>query len=50
MRMILHGLSYDIGNLGISAVIDLPHGMEYPSLHRLHAVNNMWYRSVKDHI
>ena len=47
MWMELHGLSHDVGNLGIAAVIHAPHGMKHTSLHRLQTINKMWYGTVE---
>ncbi len=41
MRMVLHGLADDIGNLVVPAILNLPHGMKNPALNRLKTVIDM---------
>ena len=41
MRVILHCLSYDVGNLVVTAVIYILHGVHDTPLHRLEAVRNV---------
>ena len=48
VRVELHRLSDDVGNLCVAAVIYTPHGVEYTSLHRLESVYEVWYSSVED--
>ena len=50
MRMVLHGLSDDVGDLRVAAVIHLPHGVENSPLHRLHAVHDMRNGTIQDDI
>ena len=50
MRVILHGLTDDIGNLVILAVIDRLHGMQYTTLYRLETILDSRYGTLEYHI
>ena len=48
MRMELHGLSDDVGHLGVASVVHTPHGMENTSLNRLQTIYKVWYSPIED--
>ena len=50
VRMVLHGLSHDVGHLGVAAVVHLGHGVQHAALDRLETVHNVRYGTVQNGI
>ena len=50
MRVILHGVTNDIRNFVVAPVLQFPHRMQNPSLHRLKPVIGMRNRSFENYI
>ena len=50
MRVVLHGLSDDVGHLGEFAVVHFEHGVQNPSLHRFESIYDMRYGTGEDYV
>ena len=50
MRVVLHGLSHDVGHLVVASVVDDLHGVQDTPLHGFEAVLDMGYGAFEDHV
>ena len=50
MRVKLHGVSHDIGNLVVASIVHSLHRVENTSLHRLQTILDMRYGALKDYV
>ena len=50
VRVVLHGLADDVGDLGVGAVVHLVHGMQHAPLHGLESVHDVRHGPVQDHV
>ena len=50
MRVVLHGLSHNIGDLVVAAVVAALHGVQDAALHGLQAILQMGYGTLQNHI
>ena len=50
MRVILHGVSNDVGDLVVAAVFKLTHRVQNPALHRLQAIAKVRNGTLHDHV
>ena len=50
VRMVLHGLTHDVGHLGVAAVIHGEHGVQHTALYRLESVYDVGDGAVQDGI
>ena len=50
MRVVLHGLSHDVGHLVVASVVDDLHGVQDTPLHGFEAVLDMGYGAFENHV
>ena len=50
VRVVLHGLSHDVGHLVVASVVDDLHGVQDAPLHGFEAVLDMGYGAFEDHV
>ena len=50
VRVVLHGLTHDVGHLVVAAVVDDLHGVEDAPLHGLQAVLDVRHGALQDHV
>ena len=46
--VVLHSLSYDIGNLGVGSIVNLVHCVEHSALNRFETVHDMRHGTVEN--
>lgn len=50
MRMVLHGISDNVGYFVEAPVVQCLHGMQYPSLDRFQSIVNVGNRAVENRV
>ena len=50
MRMELHGMTHDVGDLIVTPVVEPSHGMKNTTLHRLESIVDVRHGPLKNHV
>ena len=50
MRMELHGMAHNVGDLIVTPIVEPPHGMEDTTLHRLESIVDVRHGPLKNHV
>ena len=50
MRMELHGMAHDVGDLIVTPVVEPSHGMKNTTLHRLESIVDVRHGPLKNHV
>ena len=50
MRVVLHGMSYEVGHLVVTSVVLFLHRMQYAALYGFEAIVEMRHRTFKDNV